>query len=91
VKAAQIIVDVLSSPPEGESSPVDYALSALSHLASGLKHSSDYLGVAHGKEDSDIPVRLALGRDCWDAITGKTEDVQKDLREWKDVSQSTDF
>lgn len=44
-------------------------------------------GVARGRE---IPVRLALGRDCLEVIRGKMRDTEALLREWEDVIVSTD-
>ncbi|CAM1504677.1 Fc.00g022680.m01.CDS01 [Cosmosporella sp. VM-42] len=44
-------------------------------------------GVAEGRE---IPIRLALGTDCLEVIRGKCEGTVKLLKEWEDISASTD-
>jgi hypothetical protein len=44
-------------------------------------------GVAKGKE---VPFRLPLGIDCYDAIKQKCEETLRMLQEWESVIRSTD-
>ncbi|KAF7549158.1 hypothetical protein G7Z17_g6583 [Cylindrodendrum hubeiense] len=44
-------------------------------------------GVGKGKK---IPVRLVLGSDCLDVIRGKCESTLELLKEWEDITVSTD-
>ncbi|WP_424441866.1 oxidoreductase [Microbacterium sp.] len=42
--------------------------------------------------DSDrVPLRLPLGNDAVDGITGHLHDVEQELRAWESLSRSTDF
>lgn len=45
-------------------------------------------GLAEGKE---IPERIALGSDAYKYIKEKLQETLKNLEEWKDVTESTDF
>ncbi|KAJ3570408.1 hypothetical protein NP233_g4424 [Leucocoprinus birnbaumii] len=45
-------------------------------------------GIAKGRE---FPTSLALGTDCYNTVKTESEKALKNLEEWKDVSQSTDF
>lgn len=42
------------------------------------------------KNVREIPVRLALGTDAYESITGKCDETKKLLDEWKDVTSQTD-
>ncbi len=44
-------------------------------------------GLAAGR--TEVPVRLALGRDCYDIIKTKCESSLALLEEWKDISFGT--
>lgn len=45
-------------------------------------------GVAKGRE---VPVRLVLGSDCLEVVRAKCERTLKLVKEWEDVSVSTDY
>ncbi|KAF5363706.1 hypothetical protein D9756_001124 [Leucocoprinus leucothites] len=45
-------------------------------------------GLAKGRE---FPTSLALGTDCYNVVKEESERALKNLEEWKDVTQSTDF
>jgi hypothetical protein len=45
-------------------------------------------GVTKGKP---FPKFLALGSDCHKVVKGEAENALRNLEEWKDVTQSTDF
>lgn len=46
--------------------------------------------VLTGKTGKDIPLRLPLGTDCYNAVKQKCEDTLALLEEWKDLITSTD-
>lgn len=45
-------------------------------------------GVAAGKE---FPTNLILGSDCFEVVKTASEAALKHLKEWEDVTKSTDF
>jgi len=48
-------------------------------------------GFAEGRFNVEIPVRITLGKDSRDVITTKAKELLKDMKDWRALSESTDF